>query len=216
VSDFPRTPTNRPHRLPERVGYDRGLAHSILDETLICHVGYDAGGPVVLPMIHARMGDSLYLHASTGSGLSLSGLPAPVCVTATVIDALVLAKSQFHHSMNYRSVVVRGTAAVVTDPDERDRALAAIVDHVSPGRTLGSRAPNRRELAATAVLRVPMESVATKQRTGGPHDDAEDEPLPFWSGVIPMRLVAGEPEPMSDPATAAPPAVDPRFGGSIR
>jgi hypothetical protein len=213
VTEYPRTPANRPRRLRERVAYDVELVHSILDEALICHVGFDSDGPLTLPMIHARLGDRLYLHASTGSGVALRAGTTPVCVTATLVDGLVLAKSQFHHSMNYRSVVVRGVARTVTESPEKQRALAAIVEHVSPGRAVASRPANAKELAATAVLCVPLESVSAKVRTGGPHDDEEDADLDHWCGVIPLHLAAGEPQSAGYSGPAQPPQPDPRFDG---
>lgn len=189
---FAAGPRTTGSRLTERISYDIDVVHAILDEALICHVGFDADGPLVLPMIHARVGDRLYLHTSSGAGLALHA-PAEVCVTVSIVDGLVLAKSQFHHSLNSRSVVVRGSAVAVTDPGERAAALAAIVDHVSPGRSGASRPGNAKELAATAVLRVALREVSAKVRSGPPKDEADDLGLPYWSGVVPLRLVAGEP-----------------------
>lgn len=206
------TPATSPHREKDRITYDRRLVHQILDESLICHVGFDASGPLVLPMIHARVEEMLYLHMSTGSGLRLSEMPVPVCVTTTLVDGLVMAKSQFHHSLNYRCVVVRGTAEQVTDPDEKRVALAAITDHVSPGRSAASRPANSREFVATAVLRVPLRAVSAKVRSGPPEDEVEDAELPYWSGVIPTRLSAGSPQ-VTHAGTQSVPDYGPRFRG---
>ena len=198
MSEYPVAARARGHRHTERLSYDAAVVHEILDSALICHVGLDSDGPLVLPMIHARVGEQMYLHVSTGSGTAFAA-PTPVCITATIVDGLVLAKSQFHHSMNYRSVVVRGVAEPVGDPAEREMALAAIVDHVVPGRSRSSRAGNARELAATRVLRVDLEEVSAKVRTGPATDEPEDAGLPYWAGVIPIALRAGTPEP--DPTT---------------
>ena len=190
------TPTARttPHRYPGRVSYDAALVHAILDEALISHLGLDADGPLVLPVIHARVGQNLYVHVSTGAGIARR-IPAEVCLTATIVDGLVLAKSQFHHSMNYRSVVVRGRAEPVGAGAERDQALAAIVDHVAPGRSANSRPPNAKELAATFVLRIPLLAASAKVRAGPAVDDDEDLALPYWAGVIPTMLQVGAPVP---------------------
>jgi nitroimidazol reductase NimA-like FMN-containing flavoprotein (pyridoxamine 5'-phosphate oxidase superfamily) len=200
-ASYPRTPRTTPNRLPGRARYDAGAIHAVLDEALICHLGYVVDGePLVLPTIHARVGATLYVHGSTGARL-MRAIPAeglPVCVTVTQVDGLVLARSQFHHSMNFRSVVVRGLATLVDDPAERERALTAIVDHVVPGRTAASRPADRRELAATDVLRVPLEEVSLKQRDGSPGDDDVDLALPHWAGVIPVRTSFGDPVPAAD------------------
>jgi hypothetical protein len=190
-----------PTRLAERASYDAAAVHAVLDEALICHLGCVVEGePVVLPTIHARVGSVLYVHGSTGARVMRSVPPEglPVCLTVTLVDGLVLARSQFHHSMNYRSVVVRGRASLVDDPAERDLALAAIVDHVIPGRSAASRPGDRKELAATAVLRLPLEEVSLKRRAGAPGDDAEDLGLPYWAGVVPVRTAFGAPEPAPD------------------
>lgn len=200
-ASYPQTPRTTPTRQPGRVAYDAGSIHAVLDEALICHLGFVLDGePLVLPTIHGRVGDVLYLHGSTGARLTRAVPPEglPVCVTVTLVDALVLARSQFHHSMNFRSVVVRGLATLVDDPAERDVALRAIVDHVVPGRSAASRPGDRRELAATAVLRVPLAESSLKQRAGGPNDDDEDLGLPYWAGVLPVRTAFGDPEPAED------------------
>jgi uncharacterized protein len=209
-------PTARttPTRYRERADYDRETVHAILDEALICHLGYvTAAGPVVLPTTYARLGETLYLHGSTGGGPMLaakaataSGSGLPVCVTATLVDGLVLARSAMHHSVNFRSVVVLGTARVVEDPAEKLRALRCLLDHVRPGRAADCRNPNARELAATGMLALDLVEVSAKVRTGGPVDDPEDSSLPHWAGVVPVSLTAGAPVPADDldPAIPAP------------
>jgi nitroimidazol reductase NimA-like FMN-containing flavoprotein (pyridoxamine 5'-phosphate oxidase superfamily) len=206
-------PTARttPTRYRERAHYDRATVHEVLDEALVCHLGYlHAGRPVVLPTTHARLGETLYLHGSTGSGPMLaaratpSGLP--VCVTATLLDGLVLARAAMHHSVNFRSVVVLGDARVVDDPAEKLRALCGLLDHIRPGRAADCRTPSPRELAATGVLALDLVEVSAKVRTGGPVDDPEDGALPHWAGVVPLSLTAGTPVPADglDPATPLP------------
>ncbi len=163
----------------------------------------------MLPTTHARLGETLYLHGSTGSGPMLAagstgGLP--VCVTATLVDGLVFARSAMHHSMEFRSVVAVGIARLVQDREEKLRAFAALLDHVAPGRSIDTRSPNARELAATAVLALDLVEVSAKVRTGGPVDDPEDTELPYWAGVVPLTLQAGTPIPADDldPATQLP------------
>ncbi|CAM5602266.1 pyridoxamine 5'-phosphate oxidase family protein [Streptomyces tanashiensis] len=209
------TPTDRtvPTRSRQRASYDKELVHSILDEAYVCHLGFVRdGAPVVLPTLFGRVGERLYVHGSTGSrplraagdGTSAPGLP--VCLTVTHVDGLVLARSAFHHSLNYRSVVVHGTAHQVTDPEELRTALDALVDHVVPGRSADSRPGNAKELAATAVIRLDLDEVSAKVRTGGPNDDPEDLALPYWSGVIPVQGGYGTPVPADDldPSVALP------------
>ena len=198
---YPQGPRTTPTRLRERAGYAVDAVHAVLDEGLICHVGVVVDGePVVLPTIHARVGRTLYLHTSTGSRLTRLAADGgvTVCVTVTLLDGLVLARSQFHHSMNYRSVVVRGRAELVTDPAEMSAALTAVVEHVVPGRADGSRPGDAKELAATAVLRIALEEASLKQRSGPPSDDDEDLGLPYWAGVIPVALGFGPPRPATD------------------
>lgn len=180
--------------------YDRATIDAILDATPFCHLGYVHGGrPVVIPTLQVRIGDHLYLHASTGSRLGLeAGVPWPVCVTVTLVDGLVLARSGFHHSVNHRSVVVHGDAILVTDPDERLRALDATVDHVLPGRAAEVRPPTARELEATAVARLPLDQASAKTRTGGPVDEPGDLDLPIWAGVLPIASAYGVPVPADD------------------
>ncbi|MFF0014791.1 pyridoxamine 5'-phosphate oxidase family protein [Streptomyces sp. NPDC005374] len=187
-------PTDRtvPTRSPDRASYDRELVHSILDEGYVCHLGFVRdGAPVVLPTLYARVGERLYVHGSTGSRpLRMTGKADPglaVCLTVTHVDALILARSAFHHSINYRSVVVHGLAYDVTDTEEKRLALDALVDHVAPGRALDSRPANKKELAATAVIRLDLDEVSAKLRTGGVNDEPEDLALPHWAGVVPLR-----------------------------
>jgi len=189
------TERTRLRRLPQRAAYDRATIDAILDEGLICQVGFAVDGqPYVLPTTYARVGDRLYVHGSAASRMlrTLAG-GVPVCVTVTLLDGLVLARSAFHHSMNYRCVVVLGTAAAVTDESERLAALRAIVEHAVPGRWPEVRPPNTRELRATSVLRLDLTEVSAKVRTGPPLDDEEDLDLPCWAGVIPLRLVPQTP-----------------------
>ncbi|NEB74153.1 pyridoxamine 5'-phosphate oxidase family protein [Streptomyces sp. SID14478] len=198
-------PTERtvPTRSKERAAYDRALVHSILDEAYVCHLGFVRdGAPVVLPTLYGRVGERLYVHGSTGSRpLRMAGQQDPglrVCLTVTHVDGLVLARSAFHHSLNYRSVVVHGTAHQVTDPEEKRLALDALVDHVVPGRSSDSRPANAKELAATAVLSLDLAEVSAKLRTGGPNDDAEDLDLPYWTGVVPLQRGHGPLIPADD------------------
>ena len=198
-----------PTRYRERAQYDRATVHGILDEALVCHVGYlNAGQPVVLPTTHARLGEIVYLHGSTGSGpmLAAAGSPngLPVCVTVTLVDGLVLARAAMHHSLEFRSVVAVGNARLVQDRGEKLRAFAALLDHVATGRSADSRPPNARELAATAVLALDLVEVSAKVRTGGPVDDPEDTALPYWAGVVPLTLNAGTPIPADDLDPAVP------------
>ncbi|MGV9642194.1 pyridoxamine 5'-phosphate oxidase family protein [Streptomyces sp. NPDC003514] len=211
------TPTDRtvPTRSAERASYDRELVHAILDEAYVCHLGFVRdGAPVVLPTLFARVGETLYVHGSTGSRpLRMTGEPdpgLPVCLTVTHVDALILARSAFHHSINYRSVVVHGTAHQVTDPEEKRIALDALVDHVVPGRSADSRPANKKELAATAVIRLDLDEVSAKLRTGGVNDEPEDLALPHWAGVVPLRK--GYDTPVGDPALAPGTAVPDYLG----
>lgn len=205
-------PTDRttPTRARERAAYDHETVHGILDAGYVCHLGYvREGSPVVLPTLYGRVGDRLYLHGSTGSRpLRMAGqAPDPgleVCVTVTHVDGLVLARSAFHHSINYRCVVVHGTAYQVTEAEEKTAALDALVDHVLPGRAADSRPGNPKELAATSVIRLDLREVSAKMRTGGPNDEPEDLALPHWSGVLPVAPVYGAPIPSDDLAPGIP------------
>jgi nitroimidazol reductase NimA-like FMN-containing flavoprotein (pyridoxamine 5'-phosphate oxidase superfamily) len=189
------------HRHPERGAYDPDLIHRILDEALICHVSWvdPTGGPRILPTIHARDGDTLYLHGSRAARpWKTLRDGADVCVAATIVDGLVLARSIFNHSMNYRSVVVFGRAREVTEPEELERAATAITSHVAPGREREARMPTDHEYRQTLLLAVSLDEASAKVRTGPPIDDAPDMQLPIWAGVIPLELVPGTPEPAPD------------------
>ncbi|WP_433395825.1 pyridoxamine 5'-phosphate oxidase family protein [Streptomyces sp. CA-146814] len=208
------TATDRtvPTRAKGRASYDRELVHSILDATYLCHLGFVRdGAPVVLPTMFGRVGERLYVHGSTGSRPLRSTRAAadpglPVCLTVTHVDALVLARSAFHHSLNYRSVVVHSTATTVTDPEERRIALDAIVDQAVPGRSRDARPANAKELAATAVIRLDLDEVSAKVRTGGPNDEPEDLALPHWTGIVPLTRGYAQPVPADDldPAVGVP------------
>ena len=194
-------------RLPERARYDTDTVHRILDEALVCHVGFVIDGqPVVIPTIHARCRDRLYLHGSPANRmLRTLKQPVDVCVTVTLVDGLVLARSAFHHSMNYRSVVVFGTARDVSDPAEKMTAFRALVDHVAPRRWDTVRAPNEKEIRSTLVLALALAEASAKVRTGPPLDDEADYALPVWAGELPLRTVPGAP--VGDPRLAAGAAV---------
>jgi uncharacterized protein len=194
---FPQTERTTLKRLPLRGVYDRELVYSILDEGFICHVGFVVEGrPYVIPTGYARSGDKLYIHGSQASRmLRTLKKGVDVCLTVTLLDGLVLARSAFHHSMNYRSVVVFGRAGLVNDLAEKLAALRVFSDHVILGRWEDVRKPAERELKATTVLALPLEEVSAKVRTGPPLDDEEDYALPIWAGVIPISLVADAPLP---------------------
>ncbi len=196
----PTSPATRVRRRPERGRYDRETVYQILDEALICHVGFVADGrPFVIPTIHARLGDAVYFHGSPGSRMlaALAG-GADCCLTATLVDGLVLARAAFHHSMNYRSAVVLGVAEQVTDADEKARAFEAVVEHVAPGRWQECRWPAPKEAQATIVLKLPITEYSAKVRTGPPIDDDADVAEPIWAGLLPLQLVPGSPEPSPD------------------
>jgi len=197
MANFPRTRLNRVQRLPKRAAYARDDVYSILDAAPICHVGFvEDGQPFVIPTIHARDGDSLLLHGSAASRMmrhAAGGLP--LCVTVTVLDGLVLARSVFHNSMNYRSAVLFGRGHLVDDPAQKLAALEAISEHLLPGRWADSRQPNAQELKATHVIRKPIESASAKVRPGGPSDEPEDLALPTWAGVLPIAQAWGVPLP---------------------
>jgi len=189
------TPRTRVVREPHRGVYDRDTVNRILDEGFICHVGFVVDNqPFVIPTGYGRVGDDLYLHGSAASRM-LRNLDQgiAVCVTVTLLDGLVLARSIFNHSMNYRSVVVLGTAVAVEEPGEKLEALRALSEHILPGRWNESRPPNERELKATLVMRLPITEFSAKVRQGPPIDDEEDYAFPTWAGVIPLAVVAGPP-----------------------
>lgn len=204
----------------ERGTYERKTINAILDEALICHVGFLLDGePIVLPTTHARVEDLLYLHGAVTNHMlkSLHG-GAPLCVTATLIDGLVLARSAFRHSMNYRSVVVLGHGREVSDAAEKRRAMAALVEHVLPGRSALVRAPSPEELNATTLLALPITEASAKVRTGPPLDVEADQARPGWAGVLPLQLsaLAPLPDPQLPPGTPLPPGLVPwsrRSGG---
>ena len=186
----------RVERLPERGHYDRETIHAILDQAFLCHVGFVVEGqPYVIPTSYGRAGDTLYIHGSAASRMlrNLAG-GVPVCINVTLLDGLVVARSLFHSSMNYRSVVILGTARLVTDAEEKLRGLRAVSEQIFPGRWEDARKPNEQELKATSVLAVPLEECSAKIRTGGAHDEPEDYAMPIWAGVLPLRVVGGTPE----------------------
>ena len=182
-------------RLPKRGQYDPAVIHSILDEGFLCHVGFvHEGSPVVIPTGYARSGNTVYIHGSAASRmLRAFDQGVPVSIAVTLIDGLVLARSAFHHSMNYRSVVIFGTALPVTDPVEKNEALRLFTEQVVPGRWAEVRQPTAQELKATSVLKIALDEASAKVRVGGPVDDEEDYELPIWAGVLPLWLQAGTP-----------------------
>ena len=205
MTEYERTPRTTLRRLPKRGNYDRATVHAILDEAVYCHVGFAVEGqPYVIPTAFGRDGETVYLHGSAASRMlkTLAG-GVEACVTATLLDGLVLARSAFHHSVNYRSVVILGRARPVTEASEKSRALEVIVDHVAPGRSAEVRPPNDKELAATSVLALALDEVSAKVRTGPPIDDEEDYALTCWAGELPLRVAA------------APPVPDPRLADGI-
>lgn len=197
MSQFTPTERTQVKRLPKRGNYDRETIYSILDTAFVCHVGFSVDGqPFVIPTNYGRSGDTLYLHGSAASRMlkTLSG-GVPVCVTVTHVDGLVLARSAFHHSVNYRSVVILGKAQLVEDLAEKMEALRIFTEHVMKGRWNDVRIPAEQELKATTVLSLPLEEVSAKVRTGGPIDDEADYALPVWAGVLPLETVAKTPLP---------------------
>jgi len=197
MSNFTPTERTQVRRLPKRGVYDREAVYSILDEGLVCHVGFVAEGkPVVIPTGYGRQGDTLYVHGSPASRMFRAmGAGADVCITVTLVDGVVLARSAFHHSMNYRSVVIFGHATVLEDPAAKREALRVFTEHVARGRWQEVRPPSDKELQATMVLAVPLEEVSAKVRTGPPLDDEEDYALPVWAGVLPLELTPKSPLP---------------------
>lgn len=200
MTQFERTDKNRVRRVPQRGHYDRETVYAIVDAALICHVGFvQDGQPFVIPTLHARRGDELLLHgASTSRLMQLAAAGAPLCVTVTHVDGIVLARSVFHHSINYRSAVLFGEGRAVTDPDEKMAALAAFTERLIPGRWQDARPPNETELKATAVIALPIETASAKIRTGPPGDDEADYARDTWAGVLPLAVHAGplQPDPL--------------------
>ena len=191
----------RVKRVHENAAYDRSTIDAILDAALVCHLGFEREGqPYVIPTLHARIGDLLYVHGSAASRtVRALGEGIPACVTVTLVDGIVLARSVFEHSINYRSVVVLGTATPVTDPDEKNVVLEAFTEKLLPGRWADARRPTRKELKATGVLSLPIDEASAKVRTGAPDDgDSPDAELDIWAGHIPLVLRALEPVPAPD------------------
>jgi nitroimidazol reductase NimA-like FMN-containing flavoprotein (pyridoxamine 5'-phosphate oxidase superfamily) len=188
---------SRVRRAPARADYDRATIDAVLDEALVAHLGFAVDGqPYVIPTLHARIGDEVYVHGSAASRMVKTlGAGLPACLTVTLVDGLVFARSAFHHSMNYRSVVVLGTARFVEGTEERAAALEAFTEHLIPGRWSECRPPTRQELKGTRVLALSLDEASAKVRTGGPVDDAEDYDSDHWAGVLPLRLTPGELEP---------------------
>ena len=195
MTDFIPTERTQVHRLPKRGVYDREMVYRILDEGLVCHVGFVADGkPVVIPTGYGRKGDTLYFHGSPASRMFQTlGKGVDVCITVTLVDGVVMARSAFHHSMNYRSVVIFGMATLLDDPAAKREALQVFTEHVAPGRWEEIRQPSEKELRSTTVLAVPLNEVSAKVRTGPPLDEEEDYALPVWAGVLPLELTPTAP-----------------------
>jgi hypothetical protein len=211
MEEIKATPRTTVNRMRKRGTYDREVIHAILDRSLVCHVGVTIdGAPRVLPTLHARIDDRVYIHgAASNRMLGAAAAGIEICLTATLIDGLVMARSAFHHSVNYRSAVIFGVATEVTDPKRKLVAMRALVEHIAPGRWESSRQPNPKELAATSILELPITEASAKVRTGGPLDDEEDYALPHWAGVIPLRTEALIPiaDTALNPAIAMPPTI---------
>lgn len=205
MTTFPPSDRSRVRRLPARAGYDADTIYPIVDEALICHVGLVADGqPFVIPTIHARIGDTIALHGAKASRLlKHAAAGEPLCITCTLVDGLVLARSVFHHSMNYRSAVLFGRARLPHSEEEKWAALEAITEHVMPGRWDDARRPNPKEMDATSVVLMAIEEATAKVRVGPPGDDDEDYALPIWAGVLPAQISYAAPE------------ADPRLGDGI-
>ena len=197
MSEFAKTALNRVRRMPERGAYDKATIYPIVDEALICHVGFmeETGQPVVIPTLHARRGEQILLHgASTSRLMKVAASGIPLCITVTHVDGLVLARSIFHHSANYRSAVLFGHGTLVTDETEKMAVLATFTEKLIPGRWDDARIPTDIELKATAVVAVEIENASAKIRSGGPKDDAEDYALDVWAGVLPIQQHFQAPE----------------------
>ncbi len=213
MNDYPITNKTKVGRLPKRAVYDKAQVHAILDEGFLCHVGFVVDKqPYVIPTGYVRSEDQIFIHGSAASRM-LRNLDqgVEVCVTVTLVDGFVLARSVFHHSMNYRSVMVLGKARLVTECEEKLRALEAFTNHIVPGRWEEARQPTEQELKATSVLALRLEEVSAKMRTGPPLDDDEDYALPVWAGVVPLRLQTGKPIPDERVAAGAAPFDDRRL-----
>jgi nitroimidazol reductase NimA-like FMN-containing flavoprotein (pyridoxamine 5'-phosphate oxidase superfamily) len=195
MSETYQTERTTVKRIPQRGHYDRDTVHQILDAGMVAHVGFVADGrPMVIPMVYVRVGEAVCLHGSSASRMMKAlAYGAEVCLTVTLLDGLVLARSAFHHSVNYRSVVVLGTAEVVEDPVRKVEVLRALSEHLIPGRWDDVRGPSEVELRGTLVLAIPIREASAKIRTGPPKDDEDDLTLPVWAGEVPLRMVPGEP-----------------------
>jgi uncharacterized protein len=223
ASSPPPSERARVRRAPKRADYDRETIDAILDEALVAHLGFVLDGqPYVIPTLHARIGDEVYVHGSAASRMvTMLGAGLPACLTVTLVDGLVLARAAFHHSMNYRSVVVLGSARFVEGPEERAAALEAFTERLIPGRWDEVRPPTRQELKGTRVLALSLDEASAKVRGGGPVDDAEDYDSDVWAGVVPLRLEPGaiEPDERLPDGVAVPPSVEAwveAAGGAVR
>lgn len=197
MEDFAKTPRNQVRRKPQRGDYQKETVYQIIDEALICHVGFAlAGQPYVIPTLHVRQGDAILLHGAPASRL-LKVIEAgdDVCLTFTLVNGIVLARSAFHHSINYRSVVLFGRGALIAEPAQKLAALQAFTEHIAPGRWQEVRQPSPQELAATTVVAVTIHSASAKMRSGPPLDDEDDYTLPIWAGVLPLAQVSQTPQP---------------------
>jgi uncharacterized protein len=214
-NELRRTGRSAVRRVADRGCHDAATVHAILEEAYVAHVGFVVDGePRVLPMTYGRIDDALYLHGAAGNDMLRALVDAAVCVTVTILDGLVLARSAFHHSMNYRSVVLFGIAGRVEDPTEKRVAFDAIVEHSVPGRSLVARPPTPSEMRATTLLRVTIDEGSAKVRAGGPNDEPDDLDLPVWAGQVPLRLVPGAP--VGEPAQAGLELTPPPAGAFVR
>jgi nitroimidazol reductase NimA-like FMN-containing flavoprotein (pyridoxamine 5'-phosphate oxidase superfamily) len=192
-----QTPKTKLRRKPQRGSHERETIDAILDEALVCHLGVieEGGWPVVIPTLHVRIGDHIYVHGSAASRTLRKAAESRVCLTATLLDGLVLARAAMHHSANYRSVMLFGSGQPIEGAEEKLSALEALVEKLVPGRWADVRAPTKKELRATSVLRIPLEEASAKVRSGPPVDDDADYELPVWAGVVGVRIVADQPQP---------------------